>query len=76
MSDSLSLYLSIAAFVLGLAFFAFASWKATKPHNSLQPRMIPWKPMIFVSGIIVVALAFNLASQLGFTGRPPTAMAP
>jgi hypothetical protein len=76
MSDSMNLYLSICGLVLAIVFFAFASWRAMTPHNSLQPRIIPWKPMILVSGVIVVAFAFNLAAQLGFSGRPPTAMAP
>jgi hypothetical protein len=76
MTDSTSLYLSIGALVLGLAFFAFSSWKAMKPHNALKPRMIPWKPMILVAGVVVVALAFNLANQLGFTAQMPLTARP
>lgn len=54
--------LSLSLFAVCLALFVLSSWRAGRPHDSLSPRLIPWRLVIVGSGalgLIDLALLFD-----------------
>jgi hypothetical protein len=66
---SLELTLAVMA-VLG-AICAFGSWRAARPADPLKPRMIPWRPIILVTGAAFLLVALHLTRLLGVTTEQP-----
>ncbi len=56
--------------VLG-AIFAYGSWRAARPADPLKPRMIPWRPIIIITGVALLLMALHLTRLLGVTTEKP-----
>lgn len=59
-----NLILSALGIALGVGGFFLASWRASKPHDKPEPRLIPWRfvmmaCILFV--LLIVAYLMNLA---------------
>ncbi len=60
--------LTILAISGGL--FIFASLHAKRPADPLKPRLLPWRPIIIMSGAVVIFMIVHLVNLLGFqTGQ-------
>ena len=44
----------LAALAAFGGLFAYASWRAAKPADPLNPRMIPWRTISLVAGFLAV----------------------
>jgi hypothetical protein len=47
--------------------FGIGSWIAARPADPLNPRLIPWRPIILVAGVVGLILAAHLVNLLGFS---------
>ena len=56
--------LAILAVMVGL--FAFGSWRAAQPADPLNPRLIPWRPVILAAGVVGLLMIAHLVNMLGF----------
>ncbi len=43
--------------------FAYASWRAAKPADPLNPRMIPWRTLSVLAGFLAMLALIYLVSQ-------------
>jgi hypothetical protein len=60
----MELSVTFAAIVLGAVLIALSAWQSSRPRkDSLNPRWIPWRFLIFVGGALV-ALGLAHASTL------------
>lgn len=68
LSPDLLITLSVLAGCVGL--FALASNRASKPADPLNPRLIPWRPIIVASGFAALIAIVHLVNLAGIeTGR-------
>jgi hypothetical protein len=47
--------------------FAYGSWKAARPADPLRPRLIPWRPLIILSGLVALLMLVHLVNLAGMT---------
>ncbi len=68
----MSLEMTLIALAITAAAFAFAQWRSMQPADPLKPRMVPWRPVIIVTGVIGIMLLVHLVTMLGIkTDRQP-----
>ncbi|MBU6372233.1 MAG: hypothetical protein KJS97_05840 [Alphaproteobacteria bacterium] len=68
---SLDLIITLSAIALLGALFAFASHRAAQPADPLNPRLVPWRPIIVISGFATLVAIVHLLNLAGVeTGRP------
>ena len=59
----MNLNLAILAVLVGL--FAFGSWRSAQPADPLNPRLIPWRPIIIAAGVAGIIMIGRLVSLMG-----------
>ncbi len=54
-----------------LAFGAFCGWRGARPPDFTKgPRLIPWRGLMLLSAVVVLAMLVHLANLAGVkTGR-------
>ena len=65
---------TIAIFCVAAALFAFGSWRSAQPADPLKPRLIPWRPVIIVSGVVCVLMLAHVANLFGIQTGSRTGM--
>ena len=64
------LVITLAAIALFGGLFALASHRAAKPADPLNPRLVPWRPIIIISGFAMLVAIVHLLNLFGVeTGR-------
>lgn len=61
----MDLTVTIAVFAIAGALFAFGSWRSAQPADPLKPRLIPWRPVIIISGVVGLLMLVHLVNLLG-----------
>ena len=65
MNFSTETIVTAIAFVLGLALVAYAAIAERRPRKSLNPRLIPTTPLMFIGVIIVLLSLLHFATIAG-----------
>ncbi len=65
---TLTTTLIVLAAAAGL--FAFGSWRAAQPADPLNPRLIPWRPVIIVAGVAALLMVVHLVNLMGVSTGP------
>lgn len=71
---TLDILISLAGIALCVAAFFFFNWRANKPNDTPEPRMIPWRILSFapvVLGLMIVAHLMGLAGIETGPGKSP-----
>ena len=69
-NNSAELWITIAVLLTGGAIIAAMSWLERRPRQSLQPRLIPTTPVLFLGVIIAFLAVVHLMNLWGIqTGR-------
>jgi hypothetical protein len=45
--------------------FGYGSWVAARPADPLNPRLIPWRPIIIVAGVAGLLLIVHVVNLMG-----------
>jgi hypothetical protein len=57
--------------------FAYGSWVAARPADPLNPRLIPWRPIIIFAGVAAILMLVHVVNLLGVeTGGQQPGMRP
>ena len=68
----MSLTATLAVLVLAVLLFFYGSWRSAQPADPLKPRLIPWRPILMVSGVVALLMLAHLVNLFGFeTGNRP-----
>lgn len=62
----MNLTTTLVILALAVATFAYGSWRAAKPADPLNPRLIPWRPVILVAGLVALLMLAHLVNMFGF----------
>jgi hypothetical protein len=65
--DPTELWVTIAALVLGAALAGWAAWTERRPRKSLEPRLIPTTPILFLGVLIGLLATVHLLNLWGIT---------
>ena len=61
---------TLVILALAVGLYAYGSWRAAKPADPLKPRLIPWRPVILVAGVVGLLMLVHLVNLIGFdTGK-------
>ena len=61
---------TLVILALAVGLYAYGSWRAAKPADPLNPRLIPWRPVILVAGVVGLLMLVHLVNLIGFdTGK-------
>jgi hypothetical protein len=64
----MTLPITIALVVGFVALAVFAGWRGARPPDFRRgPRMIPWRPIMAVSGVAAMLVGLHLINLLGIT---------
>jgi hypothetical protein len=64
------LSLTYGGLALGLALVAIMVWLERRPRKSLEPRMVPTTPLMFLGAFICLVAVVHIVNSLGIhTGR-------
>ena len=55
--------LSILAIAAGL--YGFGSWRSALPADPLNPRLVPWRPVIIIAGVVGLLMIVHLVNLTG-----------
>jgi len=63
---------TIVVAVVALLFAVFCGWRGARPINVLKgPRLMPWRPLMMVSAVVLLLMAAHILNLLGMkTGDP------
>ena len=62
--------LTYGGLALGLALVAIMVWLERRPRKSLDPRMVPTTPLMFLGAFICLVAVVHIVNTLGIhTGR-------
>ncbi len=62
--------LTYGGLVLGLALVAIMVWIERRPRKSLDPRLLPTTPLMFLGAFICLVAVVHIVNSLGIhTGR-------
>lgn len=68
----MSLTATLAVLVPAVLLFFYGSWRSAQPADPLKPRLIPWRPILMVSGVVALLMLAHLVNLFGFeTGNHP-----
>ena len=56
----------VASAILGIV----ANWRAGLPWNDSKPRIVPWRPVIVLSGFLFVVLLVHVVNLVGVETGP------
>jgi len=56
----MSLYETVIILLVGLGLAGVSLWREKRPRTSLDPRLIPTTPFIFIGTLIALAAAVHL----------------
>ncbi len=66
----LEMALTYGGLALGLALVAIMTWIERRPRKSLDPRMVPTTPLMFLGVFICLIAVVHIVNTLGIhTGR-------
>lgn len=63
----MTLVTTIVVLALSVGLYAFGSWRAARPADPLNPRLIPWRPVILTAGVVAILMLVHLVNLLGVT---------
>lgn len=68
----MSLTATLAVLVPAALLFFYGSWRSAQPADPLKPRLIPWRPIMLIAGVVALLMLVHLVNTLGFEtgGRP------
>jgi len=62
--------LTYGGLVLGAMLVAVMAWLEKRPRNTLNPRMVPTTPLMFIGAFICLVAVIHIVNTLGIhTGR-------
>jgi hypothetical protein len=62
--------LTYGGLALGLALVAIMVWLERRPRKSLDPRLVPTTPLMFLGAFICIVTVVHIVNSLGIhTGR-------
>jgi hypothetical protein len=62
--------LTYGGLALGLALVAIMVWLERRPRKSLDPRLVPTTPLMFLGAFICIVAVVHIVNSLGIhTGR-------
>lgn len=68
--NSLGMLLTYGALALGLALVGVMAWLERRPRKSLNPRMVPTTPLMFLGAFICLVAVVHIVNTFGIhTGR-------
>lgn len=68
----MSLTVTLAILAPAVLLFLYGSWRSAQPADPLNPRLIPWRPILMVSGVVALLMLAHLVNLFGFeTGNRP-----
>ena len=62
----MSLIVTLAILAVLVGVFAFGSWRSAQPADPLNPRLVPWRPVIIAAGVAAIIMVGRLISLMGF----------
>ena len=65
MNVSTETIVTAVAFVLGLGLVAYAAIAERRPRKSLNPRLIPTTPLMFIGVVIILLSLLHFATIAG-----------
>ncbi|MFO0990976.1 MAG: hypothetical protein U1E67_03480 [Hyphomicrobiales bacterium] len=65
MNFSTETIVTAIAFVLGLALVAYAAIAERRPRTSLNPRLIPTTPLMFIGVVMILLSLLHFATIAG-----------
>ncbi|MDX2235469.1 MAG: hypothetical protein NW200_13310 [Hyphomonadaceae bacterium] len=57
--------LIVLAVAAGL--FGFGSWRSAQPADPLNPRLIPWRPVLIIAGVVALLMLVHLVNLMGIS---------
>lgn len=63
----MTLPVTLTILAAAVALFAYGSWRAALPADPLNPRLIPWRPLIIVAGVVALLMLAHLVNLAGVT---------
>ena len=70
----MSLTTTLVILIPAAILFGFGSWKSAQPADPLKPRLIPWRPIMLISGVVALLMLVHLVNTLGFETGGRTGM--
>ena len=67
---TLDIILSLAGILAGGLLFGLANWRAGLPHDSPEPRWIPWRFLTILSVFWIILIVAHLLNVVGFETGP------
>jgi amino acid transporter len=61
----MDLTLTIAIFAAAAALFAFGSWRSAQPADPLKPRLVPWRLVVILSGVVGILMLAHVVNLFG-----------
>ena len=61
---------TLVALAVAAALFGYGSWRAAKPADPLKPRLIPWRTVSLIAGVVGLLMLAHVVNLFGVqTGR-------
>ena len=68
--NNVGMLLTYGALALGLALVGVMAWLERRPRKSLNPRMVPTTPLMFLGAFICLVAVVHIVNTFGIhTGR-------
>lgn len=61
----MSMTTTLVLLALAACLFAFGSWVSARPADPLNPRLVPWRPVLIVAGVAALLLLVHVVNLLG-----------
>jgi hypothetical protein len=62
----MSLTATLAVLIPAALLFAYASWRSAQPADPLKPRLMPWRFIMIVAGVVALLMLVHVVNSLGF----------
>jgi hypothetical protein len=62
----MSLPITLAILIPAVILFAYGSWRSALPADPLKPRLIPWRPVMMIAGVVALVMLVHVVNTLGF----------
>jgi len=66
MLENPQFWVSLGAFVIGLAVAIFMYWLEKRPRTSLQPRLFPTTLFLLIGAVVAIVAGLHLLVMFGF----------